>query len=202
MQLAKQSIDLGIVVRDGDAMLSFYRDTLGLAHVADIPLPAALPAGTMHRLACGETVLKLLRLDDPPSAANPSGGIPTAAGIRYFTIIVDNLGDTVDAIAAAGTPVVLPVTEVRPGVTVAFLEDPDGNWVELVEIAPAHDPCVATGREIDADGAEGCVNHRRWSRDRPCHGAAARRRGSARCLCGCGRRGRCADCGCDRHRRR
>ena len=29
MQLAKDSIDLGIVVRDADAALRFYRDTLG-----------------------------------------------------------------------------------------------------------------------------------------------------------------------------
>jgi hypothetical protein len=26
----------------------------------------------------------------------------------------------------------MPVTELRPGVTIAMVEDPDGNWVELL----------------------------------------------------------------------
>ena len=30
IELAKDSIDIGIVVRDGDAAMKFYRDTLGL----------------------------------------------------------------------------------------------------------------------------------------------------------------------------
>ena len=29
--------------------------------------------------------------------------------------------------------VVIPIREVRPGVTIGMVEDPDGNWVEFVE---------------------------------------------------------------------
>jgi hypothetical protein len=28
--------------------------------------------------------------------------------------------------------VVIPVTELRPGITIAMVEDPDGNWVEFL----------------------------------------------------------------------
>ena len=35
----------------------------------------------------------------------------------------------------SGTPAIIAVgiTEVRPGVTIGMVEDPDGNWVEFVQ---------------------------------------------------------------------
>ena len=35
VQLTKQSIDLGIITTNGEAMLAFYRDTLGLRYLRD-----------------------------------------------------------------------------------------------------------------------------------------------------------------------
>ena len=37
VQLTKDSIDLGIVVKDGDVALAFYRDTLGFELVGEMP---------------------------------------------------------------------------------------------------------------------------------------------------------------------
>jgi predicted enzyme related to lactoylglutathione lyase len=34
---------------------------------------------------------------------------------------------------AADVTIAMPPTEIRSGVTIAMLEDPDGNWVELVD---------------------------------------------------------------------
>ena len=127
--LAKQSIDLGIVIRDSERSLAFYRDLLGLEHVMDTPMPG----GTMHRMACGDTVVKLVRLDSVPDASNPPGGIPAATGLRYFTMIVSNLAEIMGECEAAGVKVAIPIREIRPGVTIGMVEDPDGNWVEFVE---------------------------------------------------------------------
>ena len=33
-----------------------------------------------------------------------------------------------------GSKIAVPVTEFRPGVTIAMIEDPDGNWVELLSL--------------------------------------------------------------------
>jgi catechol 2,3-dioxygenase-like lactoylglutathione lyase family enzyme len=33
---------------------------------------------------------------------------------------------------AAGYKIAVPTTELRPGITIAIIEDPDGNWVELL----------------------------------------------------------------------
>ena len=46
LQLTKDSIDLGIVVRDIDAALAFYRDVLGFEPAGDGHDPRAAPTCT------------------------------------------------------------------------------------------------------------------------------------------------------------
>jgi catechol 2,3-dioxygenase-like lactoylglutathione lyase family enzyme len=128
-QLTKDSIDLGIVIRDSEASLAFYRDTLGFEHVADTPVPGG---ATMHRLMCGTTLVKLVKFDAVPDAANPPGGINGATGYRYFTISVGNLADVLAQCEKGGYKVVWKKREARPGVFVGMVEDPDGNWVEFI----------------------------------------------------------------------
>lgn len=129
VQLTKDSIDLGIVVNDGAKALAFYRDTLGFEHVADTPMPGG---GTMHRLMCGSSLIKVVVPETPPPAKAPPGGIQGATGYRYWTISVANLEELVAACEAGGYRVAVPVREIRPGVSIAIVEDPEGNWVELL----------------------------------------------------------------------
>jgi catechol 2,3-dioxygenase-like lactoylglutathione lyase family enzyme len=127
--IAKDSIDIGIIVKDADRSLAFYRDTLGL------PFEGSLDMGggtTMHRLKAGTTVVKLLAMATPPPAEAPPGGIRGAYGYRYWTITVSNIQELVAAVENAGYKVVTPVREIRAGVTIAIVEDPDGNWVEFL----------------------------------------------------------------------
>jgi len=133
VKLAKSSIDLGIVISDSDKSLAFYRDLLGLGHEGDIPMPAG-GKGVMHRLNCGDTLIKLVKYDNVP-VADAGGGINQAKGYRYFTMLVTNLEQIMDACAQAGVVTAIPITEVRPGVTIAMVEDPDGNWVEFVQMS-------------------------------------------------------------------
>ena len=129
VELTKDSIDLGIVVRDAEAALAFYRDVLGFEDLGERPMPG----GVMHRLGCGTSVIKLVSLKRPPAAAAPPGGIGGGSGYRYWTISVSNMEDVVAACEAAGRPIAVPITELAPGVTIAIVEDPDGNWVELLK---------------------------------------------------------------------
>ncbi len=131
VKLAKSAIDLGIVIGDSERSLAFYRDLLGLEHVMDSPMPIG-GGGTMHRLQCGDTTIKLVALTTTPPAPVP-GGIPASQGLRYLTLIVNNLEEIVSACEAADVPVAVPISEVRPGVRIAIVEDPDRNWVEFVE---------------------------------------------------------------------
>lgn len=130
LDLTKQSIDLGIITRDAGPMLAFYRDFLGLPLESVIPMPSG---GTMHRLKVGETVLKIVQLDRSPAADAVPGGIPAATGMRYFTFHIGNLQHVVPACEQAGYKVVVPIKTIRPGVSIAIVEDPDGNWLELLQ---------------------------------------------------------------------
>ena len=130
IELGKTSIDIGIVVRDGDAAMKFYRDTLGLEHVADTPFPGG---GTMHRLMCGTTLVKIVETDETPEKADNTGGPYAASGIRYWTITIQDLNAMTEKFRAAGYTVAVEPKEVRPGVQISMIEDPDGNWLELLE---------------------------------------------------------------------
>jgi glyoxylase I family protein len=128
VSLAKDSIDLGIVTNNPEASIAFYRDVLGFEDAGEFPMPG----GTMRRLMCGTSTIKIVSLKRAPEAAAPPGGIGGGTGYRYWTISVSNLPDIVAACEAAGVKVAIPITELRPGVTIAMVEDPDGNWVEFL----------------------------------------------------------------------
>jgi glyoxylase I family protein len=130
LQLTKDSIDLGIVVRDLDAALGFYRDVLGFEPAGELDLPGG---AHMHRLRCGTSVIKLLAYDPVPEASNPPGAIHKASGCRYWTISVADVAAVTAACEAAGVKVKVPPTEAVPGTTIAIVADPDGNWVEFLQ---------------------------------------------------------------------
>lgn len=129
MQVSKDSIDLGIIVTDEKAALGFYRDGLGLEFEGELPLPG----GRMYRLKCGTTVIKLLKLDKTPTATPAPGGPMGGRGYRYFTISVPDIRGLMTQLEAKGIRATVPVTEFRPGVTIAMVTDPDGNTVEFLQ---------------------------------------------------------------------
>ena len=123
------TIEVGIVVRDLDAVSAFYRDVLGLEYVGDLEVTV----GTMKRFATGDAVLNLLHLDETPDLANPPGGPQGATGLRYLTVRIDDVASGVERCMAAGCAVPVPVFEYEPGLLIAIVEDPEGNPIELVE---------------------------------------------------------------------
>ena len=98
LEVGKESIDIGIVVRDIQAALKFYRNTVGLEYAAEMPAGG----GRMHRLMCGSTVVKLVIHDQVPDRADNSGGPLGASGIRYWTITVTDLQAITDKCREAG----------------------------------------------------------------------------------------------------
>ncbi len=129
VNLTKNSIELGIITLNPDDMLKFYRDTLGFALEATLDMPSG---DTMYRLKCGDCIIKVVNPKNQPAAQAAPGGIPGATGYRYWTIYISDLSDAVEEIRSAGYTVVLPATDLFPGVQIAIVEDPDRNWVEFV----------------------------------------------------------------------
>ncbi|MGQ9857239.1 MAG: VOC family protein [Thermodesulfobacteriota bacterium] len=124
---AKDSLDVGILVSDIQASLAFYRDTLGLNFVEEIPLWF----GTMYRLRFGTSDFKLIQ----PKEIPPRGpvGLETQLGFRYVTFLVRNLSEICDKLQARGVSFYVAPREIRPGVRIAMVKDPDDNIVEFVE---------------------------------------------------------------------
>lgn len=127
MKAAKDSLDLGIVVSDIKASLHFYQDILGLEFVGMTPVWF----GTMHRLRFGASDFKLIE----PQKVPPKGtiGLENQVGFRYVTFQVKNLSELCAELRSRGIEFTLPEKEIRPGVRIAMVKDPDGNIVEFVE---------------------------------------------------------------------
>jgi predicted enzyme related to lactoylglutathione lyase len=132
VNVAKDAIDLGIVTTNGEAMLAFYRDVLGFKHEGDIAMEH-VGIKVMHRLWFGKSLIKLVvPVKDSGVRAAP-GGIHGGTGYRYWTMTIHNLDEVLSAVEAAGQKIVRPRTEVRPGVVIGMVEDPDGNWLEFIQ---------------------------------------------------------------------
>lgn len=132
LEITKDSIDLGIVTTDVEPMLKFYRDTLGFELEGELELPGGV---NMTRLICGTTIVKLVVMATEPAGRPAPGGLAGATGYRYWTISCSNLEDMVNKCREAGYQIPVPPTEIRPGASIAMVEDPDGNWVELLQMA-------------------------------------------------------------------
>lgn len=129
-KLSSDAIEIGVVVHDADRSLEFYRDVLGLPYLGDLDFGVA----RMWRFQAGTSVVKLLRFHEEPTAANPPGEV-TATGYRYMSLFVSNIDDLVAEVAQSGGRVAMPVTEFQPGSRFAFVEDPEGNRIELLDVA-------------------------------------------------------------------
>ena len=132
LAITKDSIDIGIITKDAAPLLTFYRDTLGLVPDGEMDMPGG---GKMTRLRCGTTVVKIVVHGQAPAAEAAPGGIRTATGYRYWTISVANIDGATQECVDAGYTVAVPVSEIRPGVRISMIEDPDGNWVELLQVS-------------------------------------------------------------------
>jgi catechol 2,3-dioxygenase-like lactoylglutathione lyase family enzyme len=125
-------VQIGIVPRDLASSIAFYRDVLGLPYTGTL---AVMEGRVLHLFTAPGGEVKLLELPEPAAHADlapaPAAPFHAATGMRWLTLDVDDL----DVVAARcdGATWQLPVTEFRPGLRVAIVEDPDGNAIELVE---------------------------------------------------------------------
>ena len=134
--LTKDSIDIGIVVKDAEAALGVLpRHARLRGHRLDGRCRAAAARCT----AC--CAARRSSSSSPPTAELPADGAarrasraPTATATGRSRSPTSTRSPT--ACAAAGRKVVVKPREIRPGVRISMVEDPDGNWVEFLEVAP------------------------------------------------------------------
>jgi len=130
LKITRDSIDLGIVTTNEAAMRAFYQQLLGLEEVGEVPIGKT---GRIIKLQCGSSIIKLFVLAELPQNDAAASHYLAATGLRYFTIYIGNLRETVEACRAQGVVIVNDIVEPRPGMLAALITDPDGNTVELME---------------------------------------------------------------------
>ena len=93
-----------------------------------MPMPGG---GTMYRLLCGTSMIKLVRSRQGATRARRRAA-SRRTGYRYWTISVATSRASRDDATRRATRSPCTPREIRPGITIAIIEDPDGNWVELL----------------------------------------------------------------------
>jgi catechol 2,3-dioxygenase-like lactoylglutathione lyase family enzyme len=127
--LLSPGIEVGLVTTNLEPMIAFYEGFLGLDFQGEVEFPG----GRQRRYSLGKNVLKLVTFDSPPPQPAVPGGGRAQAGVRYFTIAVQNLREAAATFEDSDYEIVEPVTEFAPvpGMGWMFVADPDGNWIEL-----------------------------------------------------------------------
>ena len=127
------AVDVGLVVADMQRALSFYRDLIGLPVVAEVTI-SLIGRGQMVQLAHGASLIKLVRLEKPPSAGSPAG-ISKALGYRYITLLIADIEAIMTKLEQEKVSIALPITRLENGAAIAMVMDPDGNIIEFVQTA-------------------------------------------------------------------
>ncbi|OEO29955.1 lactoylglutathione lyase [Devosia insulae DS-56] len=120
---------VAIKVTDLDRSLDYYINKLGFPEML-----------RLHK-DDGSVWLVYLRITDTqylevfPGAENDRAPGWNANGMNHMCLTVENIDDTLAQVAAAGLELLLPLKTAIDGNRQAWLEDPDGNRIELMEMA-------------------------------------------------------------------
>ena len=136
--------EMGICVDDLENMIAFYGDVLGFQLISKIDVPAdkSNEAGftsggyTIVRMQTnyGERI-KLVRPMTWPNPRTSGKEVLSKKGNVFLTFIVEDLKLTVSRIKDTDAPIRTQgsIMEVRDGVFLSIIDDPEGNHLEFVE---------------------------------------------------------------------
>jgi catechol 2,3-dioxygenase-like lactoylglutathione lyase family enzyme len=131
-EMAKQGLDVGVVVGDLEKSRKFYGDALGFKTLPELPFE--LPGGgQMIRFQAGATVIKLRTYPITPPAT-PTG-VYAANGIRLLTLFVQDPEGVAQRLTALGFTPPQYGAEQPGGFRFGFVQDPEGNQLEVVTFA-------------------------------------------------------------------
>jgi catechol 2,3-dioxygenase-like lactoylglutathione lyase family enzyme len=133
----------GFVVRDLQKAIEFYRDVLGL----DLEVERERSGGPISQVVGYDNahlkiaimglkdghVLELIEYVTPVAAERPTEERSVLGG-GHLAFEVDDVDRTYEEIVRRGAQKLNPPVEVAPGKKVCYLQDPEGNWIELMEL--------------------------------------------------------------------
>jgi len=105
-----------------DALFAFYTDVIGF--------PRLETYGAVHRFQAGAQEFKMT--GRVPDRTYVEGAVEDATGVRLFSIFYPDETTVLERFAAAGLPAPQFVPVPDSTRSVARVQDPDGQWLELV----------------------------------------------------------------------
>ncbi len=145
-EFSKPVIDFGIVVSDLAKSAAFYTNAIGFKEVpgfkvtaeraTEIGLTDNQPAD-IRVFVLGEgnlaTRIKLMSFPQAPGAKADQKFIHSTVGMRYLTLYVTDLSAALKRLEAEKVKLLGKTpTDLGGGTWIAVLQDPDGNFIELV----------------------------------------------------------------------
>lgn len=133
----------GVVVRDREAAIQFYRDMLGLSVEREYERTGA---GIEAVVGLKRAHLRSAMMKAPdgfrlelieyvcPSPTDQATSARNAIAASHVAFRVTGIQGLFLQLAAAGVRHLSPPVELTPGRLVCYLCDPDGNWIELIEL--------------------------------------------------------------------
>jgi glyoxylase I family protein len=137
---------VAIATNDAERMLGFYRDVVGLEVVIDYTWPdgtvvadqiTALPGSSARHIMLrnGNAYFEIFQYFSPqPAQADPARRV-CDPGITHLCFDVVDLDAEYERLSQAGMTFHCPPQDVGAGIRTTYGRDPDGNVVELQEVA-------------------------------------------------------------------
>lgn len=121
---------IALKVYDLDRSLAFYRDKLGFPEMLRIDRPEG-GLWLVYLRITGEQFIEIF-----PGAENERSPGWNGNAISHVCLTVDDLDAVVDRVTAAGIPLLIEKKTAADGNRQAWIEDPDGNRIEFMQISP------------------------------------------------------------------
>jgi len=152
------SLEVGMVVRDLDAMIAFYEEALDMSVEMRFPMDEDLTESFgWERCSCEVAYMRTqhgerIKLCDPPSPAREEPTFGGLQGYSYLTFTVADIDEVAVAIQKAGaTSISTPTILGEPGTFPRFggFRDPEGNAFDLYEPDPDAAPDALASEVAD-----------------------------------------------------
>ena len=132
----------GVVVQNLDRSVEFYRDIVGLEVITHLDrqgdtVSQVVGYDNTHLKAAllrsmNGQVLELVQFLQPQPGQRPTEE-RAVLGVSHLAFDVDNIDETLCHLIEHGAIKMNDPVEVAPGKKVCYFQDPDGNWLELIE---------------------------------------------------------------------
>ena len=134
----------GFVVKNVEESTAFYRDVVGRRLIRAYErrgtgIDQVVGYENAHLSAAildigGGHILELIQYVNPRSEDRPTEE-RNVLGATHLALLLDDIHAMYARLAEKGGQVMNPPAELEPGRIACYLQDPDGNWIELLELS-------------------------------------------------------------------